>query len=284
MAYHDLIGLGSYAFRNAVRRRANPVDSIAFIEAVAELGLKRALICENLNYCTLSDGYIRKLAETTEQHGITIEVGMRGASRDNLERHIEIAKILNAKLIRLVLGGMQHDTLLKDEERRHLQAQALQSIKNILPALEDAGLYLGIENHFDLHAMELLELVHQVNSRHVGLIFDSTNCLGFAEKPMDVLRLMEGHLLSVHIKDYECRKMDGGYMISGTDLGEGFLDVTDVIQTAHSFNPNASFIVEYNMQPCAEMPESELIKWEQERAAKNVSASISAVARALNSD
>ena len=282
MAYHDLIGLGSYAFRYAARKRESPMDCIAFVEAVARLGLTRALICENLHYSDMGGEYIRKLAKTAARHGITVEVGMRVASRDNLAGHIKIAQALGAKLVRLVLGDTTHDTLLRDRERRHLMAQALPAIKAVTPLLEDGDISLGIENHFDLHAVELLELVQQINSPRVGLIFDSTNCLCFAEKPHDVLRLMKGHLLSVHIKDYDCTKVDGGYMFSGVDLGEGVLDIPGLIKTAHGYNPRASFIVEYNMQPATSLPENELLAWEEERAAKNVKLTVAAVTQALD--
>jgi sugar phosphate isomerase/epimerase len=222
-----------------------------------------------LNYGNSDDRYIEKLSETAKRRGISIEVGMRGVSRENIQRHIRIAQILRARLIRIVLGEVS-ETLPKDFQR--LKNEALISIESVLPLLEEAGLCLGIENHFDFAAGELVDIVSQINSKQVGLIFDSTNCLGLVEKPLDVLCMMKEHLLSVHLKDYEVRKTDGGYVFCGVDLGEGSLNIEAVIQTARSFNPHASFIVEYNMKPSVTVTENELLDWESDCARRNVSA------------
>lgn len=277
MERFDLVGIGSYAFRNAIRSKENPMDAIDFLKMVDNLGLKRALLCENLNYIEKGDEYIHTLANLASQYDITIEVGMRVATKNNLIRHIEVAKILNTKLIRLVLGEMGHNTLLNTEDRTCLKEQALGAIKKVLPLLEEANIYLGIENHFDLKAVELLDLVQRINSKRVGLIFDSTNCLGLIEEPVKVLHLMEGYVFSVHLKDYICEKIDGGYIFSGVDLGKGHLAVSDVIQRAYLSNPCVSFIVEYNMHPTIEMSEEELLAWELERARKNVALTLAAV-------
>ena len=269
-----MAGIGSYCFRYSARRKDNPMDTLAFLEEIARLGLKRALICENLNYSNCDDSYIRKLAETAALYNITVEVGARGSSRENIERHIHIAKILGAKLIRIVLGDVS-ETQHKDSHT--IKAEALEAIRAVLPQLAKADLCLGIENHFDLPAAELVDLASQINSPRVGLIFDSTNCLGLIEKPLDVLLMMKGRLLSVHLKDYQCKKTDGGYIFSGVDLGEGDLDLAAVIKTAITYNPLASFIVEYNMKPPESMSENGLFNWERERVIKNVSAANKAV-------
>ena len=274
----DLIGIGSYAFRYAARKTMDAsssmdasasMDAVAFVEETARLGLFRALLCENLNYADSDEGYINKLAETARSCGITLEAGMRGASKENIQRHIHIAGVLGAKLLRIVLGEAS-ETAPKDPQK--LKSEALNSIKSILPQLEESDLFLGIENHFDLAAAELVDMVSQINSRRVGLIFDSTNCLGLIEKPLEVLSMMKGCLLSVHLKDYECRKTDAGYVFPGVDLGKGSLDIAAVIRTARSFNPEASFIMEYSMKPQTAMSEKELLAWEQDCAERNVTA------------
>ena len=276
MTPRDLVGIGSYSFRYAARRKEAPMDAVAFLEETARLGLARALICENLNYSDSGDQYINMIAETAVRFGITVEVGMRGSSKEGIKRHIHIARTLGAKLIRIVLGDVS-ETILKNAQR--LKSEALESIKSVLPQLEEADLCLGIENHFDLATVELIDIVSQVNNKRVGLIFDSTNCLGLIEKPLDVLRMMKGHLLSVHLKDYEARKTDGGYVFSGVDLGKGSLDISAIIQTACSFNPSASFIVEYNMKPPAAISEKEVLGWERECVRRNVSATLDVIGK-----
>jgi len=280
MDTHDLIGLGSYSFRYAARIKEKiegtlaSMDAIAFVEETARLGLKRALICENLNYCDSDETYFKKLAETAVQLGITIEVGMKGVSTENLIKHINIAKILGAKQMRIVLGDAS-ETLPNDLDK--LKSKSLKSIRSILPILEEADLYLGIENHFDLAVTELVDIVSQINNKRIGFIYDTTNCIGLLEKPLDVLHLMKEHLFSVHLKDYECRKTDAGYFFSGADLGEGSLDIAAVIKIVRSYNPDACFILEYSMKPVEKMSDKELLDWERERVTRNVAAMLEVV-------
>jgi sugar phosphate isomerase/epimerase len=101
------------------------------------------------------------------------------------------------------------ETLPKDHD--DLKKEALHAIKSVIPLLEQTEINLGIENHFDLQATELVEFVESIDSERIGYIFDSTNCIGLIEKPLDVLNMMGKRLFSVHLKDYECRKTDGGY-------------------------------------------------------------------------
>ncbi|MCL2833528.1 MAG: sugar phosphate isomerase/epimerase [Treponema sp.] len=263
------IGLGSYAFRYAARKKENPMDAITFIEETARLGLKRALICENLNYCDRGDDYFQRLAETAARLGVTVDVGMRGCSAISIEKHIQIARILGAKNIRTVPGEYSETLPKKCAE---IKNKALGSIKSVLDKLEKYDLYFGLENHFDLTAADLADLVTRINSSHVGFIYDTTNCIGLIEKPLDVLQLMKNKLFSVHLKDYECYKTDGGYFFAGVDLGKGSLDIHAVIQTVLASAPAASFIVEYAINPPPGLGEEELLAWERERAAVNIAA------------
>ncbi|MCL2479868.1 MAG: sugar phosphate isomerase/epimerase, partial [Treponema sp.] len=265
----DQIGLGSYAFRYAARKKVNPMDAVSFIEETARLGLRRALICENLNYCDCGDDYFKKIAETAGRLGITIDVGMRGYSAENIKKHIHIAGMLGAKNIRTVLGP-NTETLPKN--CAEIKKDALESIGSIADQLEKADLFLGLENHFDLTANELADIVTRIGSKHVGFIFDSTNCIGLIEKPIDVLRMMKKNLFSVHLKDFECIKTDGGYLFNGVDMGKGSLDIDTMVNEAISCNPGACFYVEYAIYPPKGINEEELLAWEKERAAVNVAA------------
>jgi hypothetical protein len=82
MDFCSLVGIGSYAFRFAARKKKNPMDAVEFIEETAKLGLKRALICENMNYCDNSNDFYLKLRDTAAKHSIIIEVGNCDNSND----------------------------------------------------------------------------------------------------------------------------------------------------------------------------------------------------------
>jgi sugar phosphate isomerase/epimerase len=240
------------------------MDAAGFIVESSKLGFRRILLCENLKYSHHDDTYFKKIKELLDESGIAAETGMRGISLEKIKRHIEIAKLLNSPFLRTVIGGGENDNdkpLLKDNVSR--------SIEEILPCLEKNEMVIGIENHFDLSTDDICEIADKFESRHIALIYDSTNGTGLLEPPLFTLEKMGPRIISAHIKNYIVKKIEGGYFFAGTDLDKGKLDTREVISKVLEYNPESSIILEYNIKPEGAMGESELLLWERERIVAN---------------
>jgi sugar phosphate isomerase/epimerase len=121
-------------------------------------------------------------------------------------------------------GGRSTRTRPWDEHRRLL-----------LPLLEKAADYaarkqvvLAIENHIDLLADELEELVTTVDHPALGVCLDTANNLRMFEDPMDVVEKLAPYTRAVHLKDitaFRGNPRDFGFWPS-VPLGRGLIDIT----------------------------------------------------------
>ena len=199
--------------------------------------------------------------------GMDLELGMNGLYPESLARHLELAGILGASFVRIVLGGAT------------TRPDAVDTIRRMLPAVEERNLHIGIENHFDLGTEDLVAIVDELNHPRVGMIFDSTNALGFAEKPRQTLALMGSRIVSSHIKDYLVRKVEAGYLISGATLGEGQLGFEEILSMLLRANPSTTLILEMTIRRDDTWPIEQVIAWERDAIERSAAALQETMAR-----
>lgn len=243
------IGIGSFAFRYAIGtdsfRAPDPMTVSTFLRAAHHLDYDGVQLCENLHFADLDRPALEAIRLEADRLGLFVEVGMRGLTEENLHRHLHIAETLRAKVLRIVVGEKSPHPATDPDQ---LTRQATDLLRSVMRHCADQGLTIGLENHFDLPADRLLEIVDRVDNRHLGLIFDTTNSLGFIDKPADTLQTMGPRLLSAHLKDFRFEKDDTGFRMRGVRLGEGWLNARDMLTAILAWNPQASFILEMSIQ------------------------------------
>ncbi len=257
------LGIGSFAYRYAIGCRdfipEKPMNTLDFLDEAARLGYQGVQLCENLNYVNLSEQELFQIRERAKRLGLFIELGMKGISMENCQKHLSIARVLSSKFLRIVLGD--HQSLREDDD---LQLRSIKALKALLPYLEEAEMSVGIENHFDLCTKELVEIVKEVNHSRVGLIFDTTNGLGFMERPEETFHLIQPYLLSMHLKDFVIKKVEAGYFITGTTLGRGQLATAELVNRALRNKPNLSIILEMTIRRDENKSQEEVLLWEKQ--------------------
>jgi sugar phosphate isomerase/epimerase len=115
----------------------------------------------------------------------------------DLKRHVDIARSLGASVMRICAGSRRTRTRPWSEHRALL-----------LPLLEAAADYaasrqitLAIENHVDLLADELVELLTSLAHPALGVCFDTANNLRMFEDPTVVAEKLAPYAKAVHLKD-----------------------------------------------------------------------------------
>jgi sugar phosphate isomerase/epimerase len=264
------IGIGSYAFRYNIGfdgfAPCERMGLFEFIDAAEGLGLQGVQFCENLNYAGLSGKILEKARATLADRGMFVELGMRDMSYDNLMRHVEIAEMLGSDLIRVVAGT---PSAYPDAESGSLKRQLLDVFERALPEIQEKELRIGLENHFDLPTRDLVSVVEKVGSSNVGMVFDTTNGLGFIERPEETLELLLPHLLSIHLKDYVVQKVEAGYLVRGAVLGEGYLDYKGLLTRAFSQKSLVSVVLEMTVRRDDEMNVEETVIWERNQVERS---------------
>lgn len=259
---HRRVGIGSYAFRYAIGGEPGPIamDLRSFMTAAVELEFRGVQLCENLAYERSSATELAWLSDFARDNGLFLELGMRDLSWDALSRHLQLAEHLGAGMVRIVLGPPSAFPARDDEE---LVRTGIATLDKALPRLETTGIRIGIENHFDLTTPRLVEIVETVDHPQVGYVFDTTNGIGFVERPTETLTRFAARLFSVHVKDYEMEKVEAGYTMNGCALGEGLLDLDSVIETIASSPHGPSVILEMTIRR-EKCDGPDLVQWERE--------------------
>ncbi len=258
------VGLSSFAFRYNIGfadfRPPVPMTALKFLHEAKSLGFNCVQLCENLGYAKLSDKELSVLADTAKELGIVVEVGMRGISDVSLARHLDIAELMSSDLLRIVLA--ESDDYLKDP--KGFKEKTARMIDMVLPRCRQSNIRIGIENHFDLPTKDLVDLVDMIKDPNVGLIYDTTNGIGFIEKPLETLELMKHKLFSIHLKDYTIKKVEAGYFMTGAVLGEGLLNAVHVLDTIRTLGSDISIIMEMTVKRQAHHSVDEVLVWERE--------------------
>lgn len=197
-----------------------PNDTFGLLEKAIELDAKVVQLCENISLQRYNNKLLRELRRRAEERDIVLEVGIQEVDVSTLKRYLAIAVLLGCSLMRVALNtSSKHPTL----------NESLTIINKLLPILKAENMTLALENYFHFNSMEMVRLINTVDNPLVGICLDTANSIGLLEKPLDTVRSLAPYGVSVHLKDYRIVQCSVGYRIVGTPLGEGFLDVKNVI-------------------------------------------------------
>ncbi|WP_137179798.1 sugar phosphate isomerase/epimerase [Roseomonas sp. AR75] len=120
----------------------------------------------------------------------------------DLLRHIGIARAVGAKVMRICAGSRRTRPATWAEHR----AQLLPMLTPLVAEAERQGVVLAIENHIDLLAAELAEIVTSIGSPHLGVCLDTANNLRMFEDPVKVAALLAPFTRATHVKNITARR------------------------------------------------------------------------------
>ena len=153
--------------------------------------------------------------------------GTNADAAGDLVKHLSIAQTLGAKVMRIVGGSRQTRPSTWDVHKRQLTSALLP----LIAAAENLGVVLAMENHIDLLADEMVELMSTINSPWLGVCLDTGNNLRMFEDPLVVAEKLAPWARATHIKDL--------FVLPGNPrefsfwpsvpLGQGLVDIGKVI-------------------------------------------------------
>lgn len=124
--------------------------------------------------------------------------GTDAAALSELRAWIRLAPRLGCRLVRLVAASPRLRRAGTPAEQLDGTARA---VRRALEEAERAGVTLAIENHGDLTAAALLELLDRCPG--LGVCFDTANALRVGDDPLAAAALLVEHVRMVHLKDCE---------------------------------------------------------------------------------
>jgi sugar phosphate isomerase/epimerase len=235
------LGISSFTFPWAIGgiEPEHPVamTALELLERAHELRADVLQIADNLSIGGLSEAELTGLKAQADSYGIALEVGTRGIKSENLETFLSIAQKLSSPILRVVIDSKGHEPSIPE---------IIDLLKPFENKFKQAGIKLAIENHDRLTCAEFNEIVDQVGSDWVGICLDTVNSLGAVEAPNTVIPALAPRAINVHMKDFEIVRTNGqmGFTVRGTALGEGSLDMAEVISAVGGTNREITAVIE----------------------------------------
>ena len=201
------------------------------------------------------------------------------------------AERLGARLVRVYAGAYTPDQV---DERAQRWELLVQSLTQLAPIADAAGVTLVVENHFNtmtMSAQETVELVHAVDHPAVGILYDQANLTFTHCEPWEIAQpLQRGFVRHVHAKDLVFVDRERQFSASSVAtvageeravrsrvLGEGEIDWAGIIQRllADGYDGAISLEYEYRWHPQDLAPPLEGFRRGAERLRDLLSSNIS---------
>ena len=150
----------------------------------------------------------------------------RQAARE-LVAHLAHARTIGAGVMRIVGGNRRTRPASFAQHKRRLVGM----LKKIIPAAEDHGIVLALENHIDLMADEMVDVIQTVDSPWLGVCLDTGNNLRLHEDPVAVAAKLAPLARATHVKDIGVRRGDPKEFVfwPSVPLGTGLVDLPRVV-------------------------------------------------------
>jgi sugar phosphate isomerase/epimerase len=244
------LGLSSFAFGWAVGSPKSPAlkpfTADTLLDFATAHGVPVIQFGDNLPLHAVDDAALEAFAARARAQHVAIETGARGLTSEHLQRYLAISRRLDARLLRFVIDATNYEPSVDT---------IAAIIREALPALRDANVTLGLENHDRLPCTSLRRLVDAIASEHVGICLDTANSLGAGEGIHEVLHHLAPVCVNLHVKDFAIERVPYlmGFTVTGRALGDGMLGLDETLRAVAAGGRCATAVVELWAPPEPEL-------------------------------
>ena len=206
-----------------------------------------------------SSDFAKQVRDAREKMGLYLEgsIGLPKTADDvaAFEQDVSRAKEAGMQVLRTVcLSGRRYENFHSKEEFQEFRKKSLASLQWAEPVVRKHKMKLAVENHKDWRAPELVNLLQQIDSEWVGVTLDFGNSIALLEDPMEVVKTLVPYLFSTHVKDMALEEYEDGFLMSEVPLGEGILDLPEIVSLCKQHNPKVAFNLEMITRDPLEIP------------------------------
>lgn len=225
---------------------ATPFDAVALAGMCTRVGSAGAQV----DFGQLQSGAeaIARAAAAYRGPGLGLEVSMPARALESPQAYadaVATARALGATRARVaLLSGRRYETF---ETRAAWEAFATRwrdTLLRMRPEFERQRFHIGVENHKDWLAPELVALLRAIDSQYVGACVDFGNNLAMLEDPDETLALLAPFAVTTHVKDMAVQVTADGFELSEVPLGQGVLPLARYVDRIRQARPDACFCLE----------------------------------------
>ncbi len=230
------LGIATTSYMMAWR----PKDTYEFLEHCHALGAEGIQSAIN--------GDLPKIRARAEALGMYIEAMVpmpKGDDTTAFEQSLKDAQAVGAVALRSAcLGTRRYETFNSYEDWTQHVAESHKSIEAAMPVLDRYKIPLGLENHKDWTADELVWLMKRYGTEYFGVCLDFGNNISLLDDSMDTIEKLAPYTVCTHLKDMAVDASDEGFLLSEVLLGNGYLDLPRAISMVKQIRPDMRFSLE----------------------------------------
>lgn len=230
------LGIATTSYMTVLR----PQDTMDFLEHCHDLG------ADGIQSAITGDP--ARIAKRAEQLGMYVEAMVslpKGNDTSHFEQQLREARDAGAVALRSAcLGTRRYETFKTLAAWQEHVADSHRSIEAARPLLDQYKIPLGIENHKDWTADELVALMKQYSGPYFGVCLDFGNNISLLDDPMGTIEALAPYAVCTHLKDMSTEQSPDGIAISEVILGTGYLDLPKAIGLVHRAKPGMRFSLE----------------------------------------
>jgi sugar phosphate isomerase/epimerase len=163
---------------------------------------------------------------------------------DAFETQVKAYREAGAVAFHAALTGRRYEVFDSFDPWKKMFEGIKASVELAEPVLRRNKVRLGLENHKGYRAAEQAAWLKSLGSEFVGVCLDFGNNMSLCEDPMDTLRTLLPYMVFTHIKDMAVEEYEDGFLLSEVNMGEGMLDLKEMVRILRQKDPNMIFDLE----------------------------------------
>jgi sugar phosphate isomerase/epimerase len=235
----------SYWIRRSADKERRFDDPLTFLDYCRTLGAAGVQTSLGVR----DDAYAAKLHDLMAAHKLYIEGSISlPRAKDDVGRftaEVRTAKRCGAAVFRTVLmNGRRYEVFDSAEAYRKFFEQGKQALALARPVVEKQEIRMAAENHKDLQAPDLADLIKKLDSPWIGVCLDTGNNIALLETPQETASLLAPHTFTTHVKDMGVEEYADGFLLAEVPLGTGFLDLHKLLAPLRRSRPDVRLNLE----------------------------------------
>ena len=142
------------------------------------------------------------------------------------------------------LSGRRYESFTSLDAWKRFVADSHQRVALAVPVVEKYRMPLGLENHKDWTADEMVALIERHSSEFLGVCLDTGNNIALLDDPMDVISKLAPFAVTTHFKNMAMKEYPDGFLLSEVPLSQGILDLAQVVRTIRRARSRVRFNLE----------------------------------------
>jgi len=245
-----MLGINFWSFRRwaeQLRKKMDfPLDVLAVLERVKELGLEGYEIYTTAQMRGLDEEHLRAIRRKAEELGLCLQFSVVRPADPSFEKMVVAASTMGAGVVKTVLGMCSRPKIIKTYEDARANVRRYKS--ELMEAEKIGRIYgmrIAVETHLTLTADEWIEVMEYAGSEYLGICLDTANCFWTAEDPVEVAQKLAPYTNSTHLKDGRLKWTGEEFQVDcGIPLGQGHVNLPMIVGILKRARPDLAHTIE----------------------------------------